>query len=233
MAFIFQPENETQCVATWAPERAQIPVAPAPALWNDSGMASEDDNDPRGDMIVWPLERLARIVRAREHEGGLNPAQWEALRYLSRANRHSDSPSALTHYLGATKGTISQTLKALERKGYVTKSAREGAGRSVRLGLTPKGHDVLKRDPWSVVAARAEALGGKTKRRMERGLNELLQQALEQSGLQSFGTCPSCRFFRERGRDGDPQGPHLCMLFEEPLSHDDTGRICMDHETAG
>ena len=196
-------------------------------------MASEDDSDPRGDMIALPLERLARIIRASEHEGGLNPAQWEALRYLSRANRYSDSPSALTRYLGATKGTISQTLKALERKGYVSKSVREGAGRSVRLSLTPKGRDALKRDPWAIVAARAEALGGKTKRRMERGLNALLQQALEQSSLKSFGTCASCRFFRERGREGDPQGPHLCMLFEQPLSADDTARICLEHEAAG
>ena len=81
-------------------------------------MAGEDDDDVDGRMIMWPLERLARIMRAREHEGGLNPAQWEALRYLSRANRFSDSPGALTRYLGATKGTISQTLMALERKHF-------------------------------------------------------------------------------------------------------------------
>ena len=71
--------------------------------------------------IAWPLERLTRLMRAGEHEGGLNPAQWEALRYLSRANRFSNSPIALTRFLGSTKGTISQTIKALERKGYIAK----------------------------------------------------------------------------------------------------------------
>lgn len=195
-------------------------------------MATEDDGDPRGVMIVWPLERLARLMRAREHERGLNPAQWEALRYLSRANRFSDSPSALTRYLGATKGTISQTLKALERKGYISKSPRDGVAKSVRLNLTPKGHEALKRDPWAGVASMVEGLGGKTKRRMERGLNTLLEQALHQSGLESFGLCSSCRFFRERGREGDAQGPHLCMLFEQPLSQDDAARICIAHEAA-
>lgn len=195
-------------------------------------MATEDDGDPQGEMITWPLERLARLMRAREHEGELNPAQWEALRYLRRANRFSDSPSALTRYLGATKGTISQTLKALERKGYVSKSPREGVAKSVRLSLTPKGHEALKHDPWTGVAAKAEELGGKTKRRMERGLNTLLEQALHQSGFESFGVCFSCRFFRERGRDGDAQGPHLCMLFEQLLSQDDAARICIAHEAA-
>ena len=78
-------------------------------------MADDEDDDADGQMIVWPLERLARLMRAREHEDGLNPAQWEALRFLSRANRFSNAPGALTRYLGATKGTVSQTLMALER----------------------------------------------------------------------------------------------------------------------
>jgi DNA-binding MarR family transcriptional regulator len=195
-------------------------------------MAKDEEDGPQGVMIVWPLERLARLMRAREHEGGLNPAQWEALRFLNRANRFSDSPTALTQYLGATKGTISQTLKALERKGYVSKAARTGSGKSVRLALTPKGLEALKRDPWADVAAQAEQLGGKTRRRMARGLNDLLQQALQQAGLKGFGSCSSCRFFRERGRDGDPHGPHLCMLFEQPLSPEDRVRICVEHEGA-
>lgn len=196
-------------------------------------MAKDETDDPTGLMIVHPLERLARLMRAREHEGGLNPAQWEALRYLNRANRFSDSPSALTRYLGATKGTISQTLKALERKGFISKAQREGAGKSIRLSLTAKGEEALKQDPWSDVAADADRLGGKTKRRMERGVNELLQQALRKSGLQGFGSCSSCRFFRERGRDGDAEGPHLCMLFEEPLTPDDGAKICISHEAGG
>lgn len=196
-------------------------------------MAKNETDDPPGVMIVWPLERLARLVRAREHEGGLNPAQWEALRYLARANRFSDSPTSLTQYLGATKGTVSQTLKALERKGYVGKTTREGARKSVRLTLTPKGLDALTRDPWSEVAAQVDQLGSKTRRRMERGIRELLQQTRRKSGLRSFGTCLSCRFFREGGRDREELGPHLCMLFEQPLSQDDTARICGEHDPSG
>jgi DNA-binding MarR family transcriptional regulator len=72
---------------------------------------------------------FTRLMRAGEHEGGLNPAQWEALRYLSRANRFSNSPIALTRFLGSTKGTISQTIEALERKGFITKGPRENEGR--------------------------------------------------------------------------------------------------------
>ena len=196
-------------------------------------MAGDEDGEIDGRVIVWPLERLARLMRAREHDGGLNPAQWEALRFLSRANRFSNSPSALTRYLGATKGTVSQTLIALERKGYITRGLRDGAKKSISLTLTGKGQDALARDPWADLARAAEDLGGKTKRRLHRGLAELLDQELKRSGHASFGVCSSCRFFRERGRSDDAKGPHLCMLFEDALTADDTTRICKEHQAAG
>ncbi len=180
-------------------------------------MSAEDEDDADGRMIVAPLERLARILRAAEHSGELNPAQWEALRYIARANRFSNSPGALTRYLGATKGTISQTVMALERKGLVAKSARQGERRSVSLTLTPKGQVQLDDDPWAELAKAADALGGKTKRRLYKGLRELLAHEITAHKLASFGSCPSCRYFREKGRDKAPDGPHLCMLFEEAL----------------
>lgn len=191
---------------------------------------SSDEYEGDGRAIAWPLERLARVLRAREHEDGLNPAQREALRYLARANRFSNTAQALTRYLGATKGTISQTLMALERKGLIAKAARDA--RVVRLTLTEKGREALLHDPWTELAAGAEELGGKTRRRMQRGLEELLAQQLKRAGLASYGVCASCRYFREKGRDGDVRGPHLCMLFEEALSAEDAGRICMEHEAA-
>lgn len=194
-------------------------------------MSNGEDDGADGRMIVWPLERLARLMRAREHADHLNPAQWEALRFLNRANRFSNSPAALTRYLGATKGTVSQTLMALERKGYVSKSALAGGRKS--LGLTEKGREALSRDPWAALATRVDELGGKTRRRMQRGLEELLTQELTRAGLASFGVCASCRFFRERGRAEDAKGPHLCMLFEDALSAEDAQRICIAHEVSG
>lgn len=194
-------------------------------------MSSDDEDTGDGRMIAWPLERLARVLRAREHEDGLNPAQREALRYLARANRFSNTPGALTRYLGATKGTISQTVMALERKGLIAKAARD-AKKSVRLTLTDKGRETLASDPWVKLEHAVEDLGGKTRRRMQRGLEELLAREVTRGGLASFGICSSCRFFRERGREGDARGPHLCMLFEEALSNEDAGRICIEHAEA-
>jgi DNA-binding MarR family transcriptional regulator len=194
--------------------------------------SSEIEGEVPGEMIAVGLERLARLMRAGEHSDGLNPAQWEALRYLARANRFSNSPGALTQYLGATKGTISQTVKALERKGFITKATREGEKRSVAIDLTDKGRQALAKDPWAQLAAAIQGLGGKTRRRLARGVRELLSQEVVRGGLASFGLCATCRFFREKGRDGDPRGPHFCMLLEQPLSEPDSQKICVEHEAA-
>jgi DNA-binding MarR family transcriptional regulator len=191
-----------------------------------------DDEDMPGAAIAAGLERLSRLMRAEEHSHGLNPAQWEALRYLARANRISNSPGALTRFLGATKGTISQTVKALERKGFITKTARDGEKRSLVLALTPRGEEVLTRDPWARLATATDELGGKTRRRMARALRELLRQEISRGQLASFGSCATCRFYRERGREDDPRGPHLCMLLEQPLSAREAQKICVSHEAA-
>ena len=89
-----------------------------------TAMTQDDTASSIADMV----ERLGRLLRSRGYEHDLNPAQWEALRYLGRCNRFSNNPSALSNFLGATKGTVSQTVSSLERKGLLTKVPRAGQG---------------------------------------------------------------------------------------------------------
>ena len=194
-------------------------------------MARDDDSTAELSTAesLTQLERLARLMRAASHAEGLNPAQWEALRYLARANRFSNAPGALTRYLGATKGTVSQTVIALARKGFITKAARAGEGRSVALAVIPAGEALLARDPLLAVAADIAALGPKTRRRFNRAVAELMAAGLKRGGDPVFGTCPGCRYFRERGAEDRADGPHFCMLFEAPLAKAETHRLCASH----
>ena len=187
-------------------------------------MAKEPD---AAGLIVSTLERLARLMRAADFGDGLNPAQWEALRYLARANRFSNSPGALTRYLGATKGTISQTLKSLERKSLIAKAGRADEKRSVALGLTAKGKEFLARDPWRALANEVDVLGGKTKRRMAKGLASLLEAEITRNRHPTFGCCPDCRFFSE------DSAALRCTLFDAQLAPAETGLICVAHQPRG
>ncbi|MBI2718527.1 MAG: MarR family transcriptional regulator [Rhizobiales bacterium] len=192
--------------------------------------ADDDKGQVSGEVIASRLQRLLRLMRANEHSAGLNPAQWEALRFVARANRFSNVPSVLTKYLGATKGTVSQTVKTLEKKGLIVKSRRPDERRSVALMLTPQGQAVLELDPWRRLVMSADELGNKARRRLGRNLAEMLEAEVARAGLPHFGICVSCRFFRERGRESHARGPHLCMLFDEPISSEEAGQLCSSHE---
>lgn len=191
-------------------------------------MAKQEKSERDAAEIAIGMERLTRLIRASEHRDGLNPAQWEALRFLARANRFSNSPGALTQYLGATKGTVSQTLKSLEAKGLIVKTPRDGQRGSLSLELTPKAIEALAADPWTRFSADAASLRGKIRRRLAKGLSELLTIELTRKGAPQFGICTECRYFREAASDTSP----VCMLFDETLNETDTGRICIAFEPA-
>jgi len=176
------------------------------------------------------IERLARLMRSTEHDLGLNPAQWEALRYLDRANRFSNSPGALASYLGATKGTVSQTLIALERKGLISKEARPGERRSLSLWLTPRGREKLKRDPWRELTGDIAGLRPSSQRHLARSLAGLLEGALRRRSHLTFGQCRTCRHFGARQEFPGINAPHRCLLLNLPLMEADSFKICVEHE---
>ena len=175
------------------------------------------------------LERLSRILQNEAHAGGLKPTQWEALRYLARANRFSRSPSALTSYLGMTKGTVSQTLNALERKDLIRKQTDPADRRNLRLDLTEDGAAVLKRDPIAALFDLPSGLARRERQQVADGLTAIVQAALRRRGGRPFGVCKTCRFFQANAADG---APHRCGLLKVPLTADDSQRICIEQEEA-
>lgn len=185
-------------------------------------------NEPPPDSrtIAELVERLGRIVRADEHKGGLNPAQWEALRYLARCNRFSNTPGALTRYLAATKGTVSQTLNALERKGLVERRPDPSSGRVVRLNLTRAGRALAARDPLAMLADAAATCDGRTRAAAADALTAMLGALQRANGLLPFGVCHTCRHFRPNAADGSP---HWCALLEQRLNEADSRAICVEH----
>lgn len=178
------------------------------------------------DAILNLLERIGRLIQSDGYANGLVPTQWEALRYFARANRFSRSPSALTAYLGSTKGTVSQTITALERKGLIEKREEPRNRRQVRIELTPAGRSALKRDPLEALSASLARIPAKQRKAMEADLRDLLTETLDERQGRPFGVCRTCRYFQRRSPDG---APHRCGLLEVPLSAADSELICVEH----
>ncbi len=176
------------------------------------------------------IERLTRVLQNEAHAGGLKPTQWEALRYLARANRFSRTPSALTAYLGTTKGTVSQTVMALERKGLITKVSAPSDRRQVDLALTAAGRSLLEEDPYEHLSQSWAQLDGQAQEQLSESLALLLQEMLRRRKGRPFGVCRSCKFFRA---NAEGNGRHRCALLNQALTEADSALICVEQEPAG
>lgn len=177
------------------------------------------------------IERLERLARGNELDNRLNPAQWQALRYLKAANRFSRTPAALADYLASTRGTVSRTIAALEANGYVSRQSNEADRRGVLLSLTAKAENALKHDPLLDLARDMEdALGDETSRLTQR-LSAVLRKALDRNSRRPFGLCATCRHFR-RNVHASGAMPHHCALLDEKLAESDSRSLCVEQEPA-
>jgi DNA-binding MarR family transcriptional regulator len=178
------------------------------------------------------VERLGRLTHVLQYSTGLNPSQWEALRYLARANRYSASPSALARFLGCTKGTVSQTVIALESKGFVRRVRGRPDGRSVHLEVTAAGRALLGGDPLQVIEEAGQALPEDERAAMIRGMNRLLDRLCTEKGSAGFGMCGDCVHLDTRpcadAGNADKGEGCVCGLTEEPLRTEEVDKLCVN-----
>ena len=127
------------------------------------------------------LARFSRIVAADGYDRGLQPVQWQALMFLRSANRFSRTPKALTAWLGQTKGSVSQTIAALEKKGLITRRTDPDDQRVVRLDLTEAGTSLVAGPPPALAT---QMLGHLTAAQRD-SFAELVEQMLRFDGFEA------------------------------------------------
>lgn len=170
------------------------------------------------------VTRLARLDAAETWEDDLNPVQLAALDYLSRANRFSRAPSHVAAYLGTTRGTMSQTLKVLLRKGYLEESRSEADKRSISYTPTPKGQEAAGRD--TALTRAVEGFDKDDMSVLRQRLSAVLSAMLAANQGRAFGLCQSCTHFRATGSGG------FCTLLSVPLLPEEAGQICHEQVPA-
>ena len=89
------------------------------------------------------IECMTTLIRSEERkkctELGLQPVHFQVLHYLSRCNKYSNTPAAVANYLGMTRGTVSQSLIILDKKGYIGKTP-DAADKRVVIKVAPRRH---------------------------------------------------------------------------------------------
>ena len=175
------------------------------------------------------LERISALLRSEQraalNQHGLQPIQLEALHYLSQANRYSNTPIAVTEFLGQTKGTVSQTIKVLEKKGLLEKSLDMQDKRLVHLQLTAVGQSILRACiPPQLLSSAVDQLNTKDAHQLNTALKTLLSQMQKAHGSKTFGVCNSCIHHLRK-----PNGHVFCGLTQERLLKKEHAQICREH----
>lgn len=171
------------------------------------------------------LERLAALIQQSVREEalrhGLQPVHLQILSFLARANRYSTLPIAIAEYLGITRGTVSQSLALLERKGLIAKAPDDQDARRVQLRLTPAGEALLA-EGWSERLEAALVAMGVDRAALESELRALLVGLQRNNGQRPFGICRRCAHFLKE------TGGARCGLTGEPLAEAQTEKLCRE-----
>lgn len=177
------------------------------------------------------IERISTLRRAEERRKytalGLQPIHVQVLDFLNACNSYSNTAASVTEYFGLTKGTVSQTLQVLERKGYIEKQPDTEDGRIIHLILSAEGLQVLTELTGEDFLAQAEqSVLAKKFTSLTEALTAILMALQKANKVKSFGTCDSCANF-------DIEDNHyLCAETRLPLFQAETHKICREHVPA-
>lgn len=174
------------------------------------------------DEIAELLVHIGRTSRGEDIQSPLTATQWTCLRFFARANRVSRTPSAFASFQATTRGTASQTIKALESKGLLARYRSDKDGRSVRLEVTELGTKTLDFDPLADMISAIDVIKPKQCAAFLATLSQVSETLAGLRGAQAFGTCKACTHYTWS------DGVGYCACVASELAPDDLGKLCVN-----
>ncbi len=182
------------------------------------------------------LEQLAALVRAqawREADApALSPTQRGILRALDsepdglRAGR-------IAERLGVSAASLSESLKTLEARDWISRSVDPDDGRAWRLRLNRNGRRIAAklRSGAGGMASLLAGLGDQDIGALLRIVQLLVRQAQTQGLATGMRTCLGCRHFRPYA-SGHADKPHVCALIDQAFGDAELRADCPEQEAA-
>ena len=121
------------------------------------------------------IEQVGKAAYNLGYTDGLNPAQWAALRYFSESTSGRKTVTGFASFQGTTKGTASQTISALVRKGLLERKADTVDRRVHKLILTAEGKELLDQDPLEQLAQSLDVLDQKDRWDLANMMEQILR----------------------------------------------------------
>lgn len=175
------------------------------------------------------IEYISALIRSEERkrcaELKIQLVHFQILKYLSLCNKYSDTPAAITNYLGITRGTVSQTLLVLEKKQFIKKIQDDKDKRVYHILLLDKGLITLNQTkPIELFKKASELLEPESSIIENKDIFVKTLTALQKANNSySFGICKTCKNFTKTSSG------FFCELTQEKLSENDSEKICKEH----
>lgn len=193
------------------------------------------DPDTQRKQAASGLEQLATLVRAQAwHEAEaptLSPTQRGILRALDgqpgglRAGR-------IAERLGVSAASLSESLKTLEARAWISREADPDDGRAWRLKLSRSGKRISEKlQDSSGMASLIAGLDDHDIGALLRIVQLLVRQAQTQGLATGMRTCLGCRYFRPYA-SGRSDQPHVCALVDQAFGDVELRADCPEQEPA-
>lgn len=187
-------------------------------------------NNSLDGKITAGFERLSQVFRVllweKAKKYDLSPIQIQLLIFIKQHAQNKATVSYMAKEFNLAKATISDTIKILEQKKYIIKTANTSDSRSYTMDLTTKGLEMVLltedfTDPlFDLVSKNSQ----KDKMVLWNTISSLIQQLHELQLINIQSTCYNCGYFAKQG------GNNYCKLLDVKLETSDIRLDCHDHK---
>lgn len=183
------------------------------------------------------LARLATATRIdewnRAKAAGLNPTQLAILTLLEGRGDGGLGVKEIAAHLGVSQPTATDSINALERKGYIAKRPGESDRRAVRVVPTADGIAVLQAaDIGEGLAEQAvSSLDDQEQEDLLLSLVRMIRHLQQTDAIPVQRMCVTCRYFAPFAH-ADAARPHHCHFVDAAFGQRDLRIDCRDHEDA-
>lgn len=181
--------------------------------------------------IVVGLERISEAFKALlwEHAKaiGLSPIQIQVLIFVRYHAAEQCTVSALSREFNVTKPTISDAVKALEKKELISKNFATSDSRSYQIALSEAGSKtVLETEQFAnPIQQHIDGLSMADQNQLYAALLKVVS-GLNRSGVLTVQrTCSNCKYYSS-SYDG-----HYCNLLNQPLLNSEIRLDCPEFES--
>ncbi|MBO6516968.1 MAG: winged helix-turn-helix transcriptional regulator [Bacteroidia bacterium] len=180
--------------------------------------------------IVVGLERISEAFRVLlwEHgkTSGLSPIQIQILIFIQYHSDNLCGVSYLAKEFNLSKPTVSDAVKSLQSKGYVTKEPSSSDSRSHIIMLTQEGRKIAKSvEGFALpIKDKIDQLNDEEQLDLLDHITKIVYR-LNRSGIITVQrTCYACKYY-ESSENG-----HYCNLLKSPLANSDIRIDCPEFE---